>query len=140
MIGRFFTYLWLKTCLKTFRCKVTNFFLKLQFFILRRILKYNQNSFFQGQSLSEKYFAIPLDEGKALSFVDKYFDSDYALKFARKMKFYLRKVGLGHLKHISRVGQEYVASFAVFGHELMFAALEGFERFGVIALYPACFV
>lgn len=95
---------------------------------------------FQGQSLSEKYFAIPLDEGKALSFADKYFASDYALKFARKMKFYFRKVGLGHLKHISRVGQKDVASFAVFGHELMFASLEGFERFRVIALYPACFV
>ena len=52
------------------------------------------------------------------------------------MEFYFREIGLRHLQHIGRVGHEYVAAFAVFGHILVFAFLEVFQYGFVVALYP----
>ena len=50
------------------------------------------------------------------------------------------KVILSHLKHISAIGKEDIATFTVFCHILEFTLLEGFQLFGVIALYPTSLI
>lgn len=50
------------------------------------------------------------------------------------------EVRTGHLENVVGVGEEYVAAHGVGGHELVFALLEGFECFGVVAFNPAGFV
>ena len=62
------------------------------------------------------------------------------LEFAGEVEADFGEVGLGHLEDVVGVGEEYVSAFAVDCHKLMFAALEGFEGIGIVALYPACFV
>ena len=47
---------------------------------------------------------------------------------------------LRHAQYIARIGQEYVAPFAVFGHILVLALLEILQFFGVVRLYPTGFV
>ena len=50
------------------------------------------------------------------------------------------EIVLSHLEHIATVGQEDVAAFAVLGHVLELALLEGFELGGVVTLNPAGFL
>ena len=50
------------------------------------------------------------------------------------------EVALGHLEDVVGVGEKYIAAFAVNGHELVLAFLEGGEGIGIVALYPAGFV
>ena len=50
------------------------------------------------------------------------------------------KVYLGHLQHIAAVGQEYVTSFHIGGHELVLALLERLQLCLIVALYPASLV
>ena len=50
------------------------------------------------------------------------------------------EVHLSHLKYIAAISQEHIATFAVFRHVLELAFLEGFEFFGVVALYPTSLV
>ena len=56
------------------------------------------------------------------------------------MELDFREILLCHLKHITRVGKENVASLGIERHELMLAVLEGFEGFFVITLYPASLI
>ena len=62
------------------------------------------------------------------------------LKFRCEVELDVLEVHLGHLKHIATVGQEDITTFAVLRHVLVLAFLEGFEFFGIVALYPACLV
>ena len=64
----------------------------------------------------------------------------YKLEFAGEVETDFGEVALCHLEYIARIGEEYVASLAVESHKLVLAALEGFERVGIVALYPACLV
>ena len=48
----------------------------------------------------------------------------YWLEFAGEVEADFREVGLGHLEDVVAVGEEYVATFAVGGHELVFTAAE----------------
>ena len=59
------------------------------------------------------------------------------LKFGSEVEPDFGEVALGHLQHISRVGEEHVAVVAVFGHKLVFPLLEVVECLGIVALYPA---
>ena len=56
------------------------------------------------------------------------------------MELYVGEIRLGHLEHIIGVGEENVAAIGVECHELVFAFLEGFEGFGIVAFNPAGFV
>ena len=64
----------------------------------------------------------------------------WGLEFAREVEADLGEVVLGHLEDVVGVGEEYVAPFAVGGHELVFAFFEGFEGLLVVAFNPAGFV
>ena len=48
----------------------------------------------------------------------------YWLEFAGEVEADFWEVGLGHLEDVVAVGEEYVATFAVGGHELVFTAAE----------------
>ena len=50
------------------------------------------------------------------------------------------EVLLCHAEDIAGVGKEDIATFYIFCHVLVFALLEVFEFFWIIALYPTCFV
>ncbi len=50
------------------------------------------------------------------------------------------EIVLGHLQDVAGVGQENVAPFSVFGHELILALLESLQFGGIVAFYPAGFV
>ena len=56
------------------------------------------------------------------------------------MEFDVLEVHLGHLKYITAIGQEYIATFAVLRHVLVLTFLEGFEFVGIVALYPTSFI
>ena len=62
------------------------------------------------------------------------------LELARKVEAYVLEIGLGHLQHIPAIGKEDIATFAVFGHILIFALLECLKFGGVVAFNPACLV
>ena len=50
------------------------------------------------------------------------------------------EVHLRHLKYIIAIGQEYIPSFTVLGHVLIFAFLECFQLFGVVTFHPTGFI
>ena len=56
------------------------------------------------------------------------------------MELDMFKVHLCHLKHITTVGKEYISSFAVLCHILVFTFLECFKFFRIVTFYPACLV
>ena len=56
------------------------------------------------------------------------------------MKCYVGEVCLCHLQDVVAVGKEYVSSFFVDCHELLFASFESSESFGLFAFDPAGFV
>ena len=50
------------------------------------------------------------------------------------------EIHLSHLEYITAVGQEYIASFAVFGHILVLTFFERFQLCRIITFYPAGFI
>lgn len=58
------------------------------------------------------------------------------LELAGKVEADLGEIVLCHGEHKLGVGKEYIASFTVESHELMFAFLEGLECGRIIAFYP----
>ncbi len=56
------------------------------------------------------------------------------------MEFNIGEVSLSHLQHVRRVGKEYIASFLIGSHELVFATFEVGQSFFIIAFNPACLV
>ena len=57
-----------------------------------------------------------------------------------KVELNMLEVILSHLKHISAIGKEDIATFTVFCHILEFTLLEGFQLLGVIDLYPTSLI
>ena len=53
------------------------------------------------------------------------------------MELDVLEVHLRHLKHITAVGQEHIASVAVFGHILVLALLEGLQFCRIVTFNPA---
>ena len=47
------------------------------------------------------------------------------LKFASEMELNMFEVHLSHLEHVTRVGQEHITTFSIFGHILILAFFEG---------------
>ena len=56
------------------------------------------------------------------------------------MKLDVLKIHLCHLKHITAIGQEYIASVTVFRHILILTFLESFQFSRIIAFNPAGFI
>ena len=64
----------------------------------------------------------------------------FKLEFRSEVELNVLEVHLSHLEHITTIRQEDIATFTVLRHVLVLTLLEGFEFFGIIALYPASLV
>ena len=56
------------------------------------------------------------------------------------MEFYVFKIHLSHLKYITGVGKEHIASLSILCHILIFTFLESFQLSRIIAFYPTSLV
>ena len=52
------------------------------------------------------------------------------------MEFYVFKIHLSHLKYITGVGKEHIASLSILCHILIFTFLESFQLCRIITFHP----
>lgn len=60
-----------------------------------------------------------------------------ALEFRSEVELDVLEILLSHAEHITRVGEEYIATLDVFCHVLILALLELIKLLGIVALNPA---
>ena len=56
------------------------------------------------------------------------------------MEFYVFKIHLSHLKYITGVGKEHIASLSILCHILIFTFLESFQLCRIITFHPASLI